>query len=355
MKWGKRRTGCEADGTKHDEAGKLPEGISLQHVSKRLGGVSVLSGINLHVEAGECAVLVGRNGSGKSTLLRTLAGFLVPDHGVVCQTINEKKMYALDGLPRLPFTSAEYLWEMGRIRGIRPALLRQRINELSELLFLGSALDQKLSLLSKGTLQKVNLIQAMLPGPDGLMLLDEPLSGLDLPAQEAVVTLLQQWKKEGTSIVTACHEPLFIERMADQVYVLQNGRVLRHWKRDDLKELGEPIVQIQSLMKGSNMELLNTYSNLVEQEGVLQIHRHGEMPDRKEVVWDWKVERSTTDHVIHEIIAAGGSIVSVLQEESRVHMERLLEGHHPADHRKKSATEPAFSHSRLDTMEGESP
>ena len=62
---GKRRTGSEADGTKHEEAGKLREGISLQHVSKRLGGVSVLSGINLHVEAGECAVLVGRNGSGK--------------------------------------------------------------------------------------------------------------------------------------------------------------------------------------------------------------------------------------------------------------------------------------------------
>ncbi|MNP57923.1 hypothetical protein D3C76_1527930 [compost metagenome] len=79
------------------------------------------------------------------------------------------------------------------------------------------------------------------------------------------------------------------------------------------------------------------------------------MHDRNEVVWDWKVERSTTDYVIHEIIAAGSSIVSVLQEESRVHMEHLLEGHHPANHRKKSATESASSHSRLDTMEGESP
>ena len=355
MKWGKHGTGREADEPKDDEAGRLPAGVSLQHVSKRLGGVPVLSEINLHVESGECAVLVGRNGSGKSTLLRTLAGLLVPDKGVVCQTFKEKKMYALDGLPRLPFTSAEYLWEMGRIRGIRPALLTQRINELSELLFLGSALNQNLSLLSKGTLQKVNLIQAMLPGPGGLMLLDEPLSGLDIPAQEAVVSLLQQWKKEGTSIVTACHEALFIERMADHVYVLQKGRVLRHWKRADLKELGEPIVRIQSEMKGSDMELLHTYSNLVEQEGVLQIDRHWARNDRNEVVWDWKVERSTTDRMIGRILAAGGSIVSVLQEESRVHMERLLEGHHPADHLKESITESAPSHSQPCIMEGESP
>ncbi|MCG7382466.1 ABC transporter ATP-binding protein [Paenibacillus sp. ACRRY] len=355
MKWGKRGAGREADEPKNDEADKLPAGIALQHVSKRLGGVPVLSEIDLHVEAGECAVLVGRNGSGKSTLLRTLAGFLVPDSGVVFQTLEKKKMYALDGLPRLPFTSAEYLWEMGRIRGIRPTLLRHQINELSELFFLGSALDQKLSLLSKGTLQKVNLIQAMLPGPGGLMLLDEPLSGLDIPAQEAVVSLLQQWKKKGTSIVTACHEPVFIEHMADQVYVLQKGRVLRHWKHADLKELGEPTVRIQSLMKGSDIEMLDTYSKLVEQEGVLQITRHGERNDRNEVLWNWKVERSTTDHVIREIFAAGGSIVSVLQEESRVHMDRLLEGYHPADYLKEAVTASTSSDSQLDIMEGESP
>lgn len=201
----------------------LGRGMLLQRVSKRLGNAQVLDEINLEVKQGECAVLIGRNGSGKSTLLRMLAGILLPDTGSIQRTMKGSDGYAVDGLPRLPFTSGEYLWDMGRIRGIRPEVLRERIRELSELLYLDTAIDQKLPLLSKGTLQKVNLIQALLPGPGGLLLLDEPLSGLDIPAQEGIVSLLGQWKDEGTSIVTACHEPLLIERLADQVIVLKKA------------------------------------------------------------------------------------------------------------------------------------
>lgn len=69
-----------------------------------------------------------------------------------------------------------------------------------------------------------------------------PLSGLDVPAQEAIVALLRQWKQKGGQIVTACHEPLLIERLADQVIVLQKGTVLRRWSQEDLQQAGEPAV-----------------------------------------------------------------------------------------------------------------
>ncbi|MGF9695656.1 ABC transporter ATP-binding protein [Paenibacillus sp. MABNR03] len=354
MKWGKHGL-LRQPGKPKNNVEKLRAGVSLRQVSKHLGGELVLREISLDVGVGECVVLVGRNGSGKSTLLRILAGFLLPDGGSVCQTVKGEKMYALDGLPRLPFTSAEYLWEMGRIRGVRPTLLRQRIHELSELFFLGTAMNQKLPLLSKGTLQKVNLIQAMLPGPGGLILLDEPLSGLDIPAQQAVVSLLQQWRQEGTSIVTACHEPLFIERMADQVYVLQKGRVLRQWSRSDLKELGEPAIRIHSLMTGSDTELSDTYSKLAEQKGVLDIYRHRERNNGSEELWDWKVKRSRSDHIIGMILGAGGSIVSVLQEESQIHMERLLEGHYPSELPGERVAPSTRPHSQSELAGGGSP
>ncbi|WP_053783869.1 ATP-binding cassette domain-containing protein [Paenibacillus xylanivorans] len=317
-----------------DKAGKAATGstgrdISLQRVSKRLGDVQVLNDINLEVGQGECIVLVGRNGSGKSTLLRVLAGILLPESGSMRKPMHGRIMYALDGLPRLPFTSREYLWEMGRIRGMHPEILHERIGELSELLFLGTALDQNLPQLSKGTLQKVNLIQALLPGAGGLLLLDEPLSGLDVPAQEAIVTLLGQWKQEGSSIVTACHEPLLIERLADQVIVLQKGAVLRRWSQEDLQQAGEPVVSIQSVMEGQEQSAIDTL--LIEQPGVINCNRSVVHQDYGREVWNWKVSRSSTDRFIGKILAVGGSIVSVQPEESRLNMEGLMEGHHPGE------------------------
>jgi ABC-type multidrug transport system ATPase subunit len=317
-----------------DKAGKAAAGsngriISLQQVSKRLGDMQVLNDINLEVGQGECIVLVGRNGSGKSTLLRVLAGMLLPDSGSLHKPGHGRIMYALDGLSRLPFTSREYLWEMGRIRGMRPEILRQRIGELSELLFLGTALDQNLPQLSKGTLQKVNLIQALLPGPDGLLLLDEPLSGLDVPAQEAIVALLRQWKQEGSRIVTACHEPLLIERLADQVIVLQKGTVLRRWSQEDLQQAAEPTVSIQSMTEGLEQSVIDAL--LVEQPGIITCHRSMIHQNYGREVWNWKVSRSSADRIIGMILAAGGSIVSVQPEESRLNMEGLMEGRHPGE------------------------
>ncbi|MGE6574846.1 ATP-binding cassette domain-containing protein [Paenibacillus xylanexedens] len=160
MIWSTRGLFKKADQDVPDSSGR---GMLLQQVSKRLGSTQVLNQINLEVKQGECAVLVGRNGSDKTTLLRMLAGILLPDTGSIQRTMKGSDGYAVDGLPRLPFTSGEYLWDMGRIRGIRPEILRERIRELSELLYLDTAIDQKLPLLSKGTLQKVNLIQALLP------------------------------------------------------------------------------------------------------------------------------------------------------------------------------------------------
>ncbi|QOS78427.1 ABC transporter ATP-binding protein [Paenibacillus sp. JNUCC31] len=316
-----------------DKAGKAAANsngriISLQGVSKRLRDVQVLNDIDLEIAQGECIVLVGRNGSGKSTLLRVLAGMLLPDSGSLRKPRHGRIMYALDGLSRLPFTSREYLWEMGRIRGMRPEILRQRISELSELLFLGKAIDQKLSQLSKGTLQKVNLIQALMPGPGGLLLLDEPLSGLDVPAQKAIVVLLRQWKKEGSQIVTACHEPLLIELLADQVIVLHKGTVLRRWNKEDLQQAGEPAVSIQSVIEGREQSVIDTL--LVEHQGVIACHRSVVHQDygRREV-WDWRVSRSSADRIIGMILAVGGSILSVHPEESRLNMEGLMEGRHP--------------------------
>ncbi|WP_186323465.1 ATP-binding cassette domain-containing protein [Paenibacillus xylanexedens] len=326
----KKTTNVEEEQTYHSGA----EGVLLQQVSKRLGSVQVLKEISFHIAVGECAVLVGRNGSGKSSLLRMLAGMILPNSGSMQSSFKGRTMLAIDGLPKLPFTAKEYLMTMGRIHGLRSAVLEQHIKQWSERLFLGAAIDQQLPLLSKGTLQKVNLIQSLLPGPGGLILLDEPLSGLDHAAQEAIVSLLQQWKEQGTTIITACHEPLIIERMADHVIVLQQGEILRHWRQSDLECIGEPDMRIQSLMKQAvELGQEDQIANVTGQPGVRSVHsshigKHG-VVSHYEWMWDWRVSRSSADRIIGQIIASGGSIVSVQQDKSLIQMERLLEGKSP--------------------------
>ncbi|WP_338543283.1 ABC transporter ATP-binding protein [Paenibacillus tundrae] len=326
----KNTTNVEEKQTYHSGA----EGILLQQVSKRLGSVQVLREISFHVAVGECAVLVGRNGSGKSSLLRMLAGMILPNSGSMQSSFKGRTMLAIDGLPKLPFTAKEYLMTMGRIHGIRSTELEQRIKQWSERLFLDAAIDQQLPLLSKGTLQKVNIIQSLLPGPGGLILLDEPLSGLDHAAQEAIVSLLQQWKEQGTTIITACHEPLIIERMADHVIVLQHGQILRHWRQSDLACIGEPDMRIQSLMRHAvDSRQVDQIANTTGQLGVRSVHssraeRQGDIL-HNEWVWDWRVSRSSADQIIAQIVASGGSIVSVQQDKSLIQMERLLEGDSP--------------------------
>ncbi|MEN1984876.1 ABC transporter ATP-binding protein [Paenibacillus hubeiensis] len=304
--------------------------ISLRQVGKRLDGSQVLKDIDLEVHEGQCIVLVGRNGSGKSTLLRVIAGLLNPDQGTMHCKREVPVRYAPDRLVRLPFTSWEYLWQMGRIQGIRPGALRKIIHEQSDRLGLEGALDQKMSSLSKGTLQKVNLLQALLAGPRGLLLLDVPLSGLDAAAQEAVISIARQWKDAGASIITACHEPLFIERLADQVDVLQAGDIIRRWERADFILPEAPLVYIHSLLPHPvQSQLFEGPIRLAGQEGVLHVRPEtgGGASDGR---WVWKVTRHASDRIIAMLIDAGGSIESVQQERQQLNMERLIKGEHPA-------------------------
>ncbi|CAI6034125.1 Vitamin B12 import ATP-binding protein BtuD [Paenibacillus sp. JJ-100] len=298
-------------------------GVSLDQVSKYFGKIKVLDQINVNIDAGECVVLVGKNGSGKSTLLRILAGVLLPDSGRVGKT-NSPHMYASDVLPRLPFTAEEYLSHMGRIRGIDSKQLSQRIQELSNLLSLDSAMDQKLPFLSKGTLQKVNLAQALLPGPGGLLLLDEPLSGLDISAQEALTALLEQWKQAGTTIITICHEPKLVERVADRVLLLRGGCISRQWTPEELLLYTSPsVVHIQG--RSLTEQSTHAISKLEEQDGVLSVTSHPDSSHVHEVYWAWKVASYASDQILRAILEAGGSIISVHQDQSSLRMESLLE------------------------------
>jgi ABC-2 type transport system ATP-binding protein len=199
--------------------------ITLTNVVKGFPFKSVLKGLSITIYRDEVTAIIGRNGSGKSTLLRVISGLGAIDRGkreefLLGRTI--RVGFTPDRFPKLRYTAFEYLRSMGRMQGIEEKVLRKRIDHLFEAFRFDPATKQQIRYFSKGMLQKVNLMQAMLTPPD-LLLLDEPLSGLDIQTQEELMNVLVRLKSQGLSIIMSTHEPELVQRLADRVITLDDG------------------------------------------------------------------------------------------------------------------------------------
>ncbi|GIP19200.1 hypothetical protein J40TS1_48420 [Paenibacillus montaniterrae] len=199
--------------------------ITLKKISKRYGSREVLSNISLSLRQGECIMIRGSNGSGKSTLLKIVAG-LIPFTAGERQLAHAKLVigYAPDHLARLRMTSTEYLTHMGRLSRMPKEQLQTRIEQLHAFFNLEQSKSLKMTHFSKGMLQKVNLMQATLHDPE-LLVLDEPLSGLDKESVQHLLSSLQQIKAAGTSILAAVHDTLLASELGGTTFWIKQGRL----------------------------------------------------------------------------------------------------------------------------------
>ncbi|MBB5965768.1 ABC transporter ATP-binding protein [Planomonospora venezuelensis] len=164
-------------------------------------GPWILRDIGLDLPAGSVVEVTGRNGAGKSTLLRLLAGIVRPSRGSVAGR-PPVVGYAPDVFPvEQPFTVSAYLARMSRIRSVPPssgAALAERLNAAH---LLGLPLGD----LSKGSAQKVGLIQSLL-APPGLLILDEPFAGLDEQTRAELPEIIAEVASAGGSVVVSDHQ-----------------------------------------------------------------------------------------------------------------------------------------------------
>lgn len=150
----------------------------------------------------------GGNGSGKSTLLKLLSGLSTFDGGKRIADKALKIGYAPERFPKLTFHAVEYLRAMGTMQGIPKASLMPTIERMLLRFGIDPGERKTMRHYSKGMLQKVNLIQAMM-GEPALLLLDEPFSGLDQAAQEVLAGWLAESKRGGQAVVLTSHELMF--------------------------------------------------------------------------------------------------------------------------------------------------
>lgn len=206
--------------------------IELSGVTRRYGrrsGTKAVSDISLTIPPGVVWGVVGPNGAGKSTLLSLILGFIRPTQGTVRIAGDRPRDYLRDfGAAWLPerFTlpsswrAGDALRMLGRLEGIDEAGLRHAVEQLG----LDAHLAKRSRELSRGLLQRVGIAQALL-APRDLVVLDEPTEGLDPVWRIRLRDIVRGMRADSRTILIASHDLAELERIADSVIVLEDGRV----------------------------------------------------------------------------------------------------------------------------------
>lgn len=210
--------------------------IEAQSLCRQFGAFTAVDHVSLRVPDGAVLALLGPNGAGKTTTVRMLAGLLAPSAGearvagIDVRTdpsgVRERVGLVTD-VPGLyeRMTVAAYLDFFGRIYGMGAAYRARRIAAMLDLFDLTSRRRERMAGFSKGMKQKVALARALLHEPAALFL-DEPTSGLDPLAARAVRALIVELKHASRSVVLCTHDLDEAERLADEVAIIRQGRIV---------------------------------------------------------------------------------------------------------------------------------
>ena len=204
-----------------------------------------LDGLDLTVRTGEFYALLGPNGAGKTTTLRIVAGLLRPDAGAVsvlgidalADPIEAKRLIAwVSDEPMIydKLTPFEYLEFVAGLWGMDVATAEMRARELIEWLGLGPHVHERCQGFSKGMRQKVALAGALVHEPR-LLILDEPLTGLDAGAARQVKDVLTERVRGGATVILTTHILEVAERMAERIGVIDKGRLIAEGTLEELR------------------------------------------------------------------------------------------------------------------------
>jgi sodium transport system ATP-binding protein len=211
------------------------EGVAKSFYDPKRGEVRAIDGIDAGVDSGVLA-LVGANGAGKSTLLRLIATLLLPDRGRVLvggidtardgQAVRARLGYLSTTTRLYPrLTGRELLAYVGGFFDLRGRQLAGAIEQQVARFGLAPFLDQRIDTLSTGQLQRVNLARTLLADP-AVLVLDEPTTGLDILAAWTLVEEVRAARRPDRLIILATHILPEVERTADRVWVLRDGRLV---------------------------------------------------------------------------------------------------------------------------------
>jgi len=223
--------------------------VDLKNVVKRYGEILAVDHVNLTLTSGEIFGLLGPNGSGKSTTLKMLLGLVQPDEGSVTvlgmpvqqDPVAVKRMVGyVPEAPRLYefLTGVEYLDFIGDVYGMQPEDKKSRINEYLKALQLEGREGDMINSYSEGMKQKIALISAFLHKPK-LLIMDEPLNGLDPRSARIIKDFLQELKRQGVTAILSTHVLEIAQAMCDRIGIMYQGKLQALGNMNELRQLSK--------------------------------------------------------------------------------------------------------------------
>jgi ABC-2 type transport system ATP-binding protein len=244
------------------------DAIRIEHVSKTFNSswpgqppVTTLRDVSLSVARGEIYGFLGPNGAGKTTTLKIILGLMRPASGCVeilgCPATDVRIRRRVGFLPESPYfydylTAEEFLYFYGRVAGLSPDQIRSRAPELLTQVGLQESRNKPLRKFSKGMLQRVGLAQALVHDPD-LVILDEPMSGLDPIGRKEVRDLILRLRELGKTVFFSTHIIADVELICDRVGILHKGAVLATGRIEELVNQGETH-SVEVVCEGTGMD-----------------------------------------------------------------------------------------------------
>ena len=225
--------------------------IEFQHVSKSYnkGKVKAVDDLILTVAPGEIFGFLGPNGAGKTTTIKMAVGLLRPDRGSIkvngldVQTDALRTKALTTYVPDYPavyerLTGLEYLNFIGDVYGVPKADRLERIEKWLEIFELGPAVGNPIQSYSHGMKQKIVLIAAILPAPE-VMILDEPMVGLDPRASHQLKEFMRRHCDAGRTLFFSTHIMEVAERLCDRIGIIHKGKLVARGSMEELRQINK--------------------------------------------------------------------------------------------------------------------
>jgi ABC-2 type transport system ATP-binding protein len=221
--------------------------LEMRDVTKRYGALTAVRNVSFAVGPGEILGYLGPNGSGKSTTVKMLAGLMPPTFGTVLYDGADVQSDLIGYKAQVGYvpeeanvytylTAPEHLRLCGRLRGIASGPLEEKIDRFLRILGLDTDRHAALSSFSKGMRQKVLLAAALIHNPR-VVILDEPVSGLDVSTALVLRTIVRALAADGRIIFYSSHELDTVEKISTRVMILRSGQVVADDSATNLREL----------------------------------------------------------------------------------------------------------------------
>jgi ABC-2 type transport system ATP-binding protein len=259
--------------------------VELAGVTKAYETKVAVDNLSLSIEAGQMFGLLGPNGAGKTSSIRMMMGITLPDSGGVMLFGKPFERRSLERVGYLPEERGLYkkmkvldqLVFFGELHGLAPDESRKRAVDWAGRMEIGDALPKKTDELSKGMQQKIQFIGSVLHDP-GLIVMDEPFSGLDPVNATLLERTLLELKDQGKAILFSTHRMDQVEKLCDSICLVNNGRAVLAGKMREIKssyERNRVIVEFEgdaSFLNSAEVAEAKNYSGHAE----VRLHPHGD-------------------------------------------------------------------------------